>query len=59
MGLTHPTSRDSDRPGLSAANPMVIREPVTIPKFSFPRQFDADVAYQTAHDELILDGRPG
>ncbi|HEX3593179.1 MAG TPA: glutamate decarboxylase [Pseudonocardiaceae bacterium] len=59
MPLEHPSARHwntSDQPDV-AVNPVFTREPVRIPKNSFPaRGIDPEIAYQIVHDELMLDG---
>jgi glutamate decarboxylase len=60
MPLTHPAH--PPHPGRSRrldveVNPVFCREPVDIPKFAMPSNgLDPEVAYQIAHDELMLDG---
>ena len=57
MPLTHPVhSRNSARPAL-AVNPVFTREPIKVPRYELPaRGIDPEIAYQIAHDELMLDG---
>jgi glutamate/tyrosine decarboxylase-like PLP-dependent enzyme len=50
--------RSNHRPDVSV-NPIFAREPVRIPRYQLaPDGLDPDVAYQVAHDELMLDGNP-
>jgi glutamate decarboxylase len=59
MPLEHPSAQHrhvSTNPDV-AVNPLFTREPVRIPKDTFPaRGIDPDIAYQIVHDELMLDG---
>ncbi|HEY1974689.1 MAG TPA: glutamate decarboxylase, partial [Pseudonocardia sp.] len=53
----HPAHPDRSRRRSVAVNPVFCREPVDIPKFTMPSDgLDPEVAYQIAHDELMLDG---
>jgi glutamate decarboxylase len=59
MPLEHP-SASHPHPSRSPEvdiNPIFTREPVHVPKHSFPpRGTDPDISYQIVHDELMLDG---
>jgi glutamate decarboxylase len=61
MPLTHPDHHPAHpgrphRPSLGV-NPVFTREPVSVPKYSLPANgMDPEIAYQIAHDELMLDG---
>jgi glutamate decarboxylase len=63
MPLTHPAhpahperSRRPRRPDVDV-NPVFTREPMTVPKDVLPADsMHPDIAYQIAHDELMLDG---
>jgi glutamate decarboxylase len=59
MPLEHPSAQHRHVPTSPevAVNPLFTREPVRIPKDTFPaRGIDPDIAYQIVHDELMLDG---
>ncbi|HEY2207614.1 MAG TPA: glutamate decarboxylase [Pseudonocardia sp.] len=60
MPLTHPAHPSHPsrphRPELGV-NPVFTSEPLAVPKYTMPGTgMDPDVAYQIAHDELMLDG---
>jgi glutamate decarboxylase len=59
MPLEHPSARHrhvATSPDV-AINPVFTREPLRIPKDTFPaRGIDPEIAYQIVHDELMLDG---
>ncbi|OLT19917.1 glutamate decarboxylase [Pseudonocardia sp. CNS-139] len=57
MPIAHQPSETGGERTEIPVNPVLTREPVTVPRFAFPDgELDADVAYQVVHDELMLDG---
>ncbi|MDT7676623.1 MAG: glutamate decarboxylase, partial [Pseudonocardiales bacterium] len=60
MPLTHPAHpAHHGRPHRPefGVNPVFTSEPMTVPKYALPASgMDPDIAYQIAHDELMLDG---
>ncbi|MCU1651423.1 MAG: hypothetical protein JWQ60_2572, partial [Pseudonocardia sp.] len=60
MPLTHPAHpAHHGRPHRPefGVNPVFTSEPMTVPKYTLPASgMDPDIAYQIAHDELMLDG---
>ena len=57
MPLSRRPDQSRHRTSHISVNPMFAREPISVPKYDLPSTgMDPDIAYQLAHDELMLDG---